>query len=104
MLSELYPLRILLMTLSGLVNRHQADVVAYLIEENRVLEEQMRGRKLRLTDTPRRRPAAKAKLLGKRALNHVATIVTPDTLMRWHKRLIALEWTFEAKKRVGRPV
>ncbi len=41
-------------------------------------------------------------MLGRRALDSVATIVTPDTLMRWHHRLIALKWTFEAK-RVGRP-
>jgi len=102
MLAEIYPLQVLLMTFSGLVNRHQADVIAYLVEENRVLKEQMKGRKLRLTDDQRRRLAAKAKLLGRQALNQVATIVTPDTLLRWHRRLIAFKWTFEAK-RVGRP-
>ncbi len=102
MLAEIYPLQVLLMTLSGLVNRHQAEVIAYLVEENRVLKEQMKGRKLRLTDDQRRRLAAKAKLLGRQALNQVATIVTPDTLLRWHRRLIAFKWTFEAK-RVGRP-
>ena len=63
----------------------------------------MRGRRLRLTDEQRRRLAARAKLLGRRALNQVATIVTPDTPMRWHRRLIAAKWTFEAKGRVGRP-
>ena len=102
MLAEIYPLQVLLMTFSGLVNRHQADVIAYLVEENRVLKEQMKGRKLRLTDDQRRRLAAKAKLLGRQALNQVASIVTPDTLLRWHRRLIAFKWTFEAK-RVGRP-
>lgn len=70
------------MTLCGLVNRHQADVVAYLVVENRILKDQMRGRALRLNDDQRRRLAAKAKLLGRRALNQVATIVTPDTLKR----------------------
>ena len=44
MLAEIYPLQVLLMTFSGLVNRHQADVIAYLVEENRVLEEQTRRR------------------------------------------------------------
>ena len=102
MLAEIYPLQVFLMTFSGLVNRHQADVIAYLVEENRVLKEQMKGRKLRLTDDQRRRLAAKAKLFGRQALNQVATIVTPDTLLRWHRRLIAFKWTFEAK-RVGRP-
>jgi len=42
------------------VNRHQADVIAYLVEENRVLEEQLKGRALRLNDDQRRRLAAKA--------------------------------------------
>ena len=55
-----------------------------------------------MSDDQRRRLAALAKILGRKVLDRVATIVTPDTLMRWHHRLIALKWTYKAK-RVGRP-
>ena len=75
MLAETHPLQVLLVTFSGLVNRHQADVIAYLVEENRVLKEQMKGRRLRLTDDQRRRLAAKAKLLGRQPLNVVGAIL-----------------------------
>ena len=102
MKAEIYPLQVLLLTVSGWVNRHQQEVIEYLVEENRVLKEQMKGRRLRLTDEQRRRLAAKGKHLGRQTLNRVATIVTPDTILRWHRRLIALKWTDEAK-RVGRP-
>ncbi len=78
-----YPLQVLLMTLAGIVNRHQVDVVAHLVEENRVLKEQLGGRRLRLTDDQRRRLAAKGKRIGRKALEAVATIVTPDTILRW---------------------
>jgi hypothetical protein len=78
MLAETYPIQVLLMTLSGLMNKHQANVIAYLVEENRVLKEQMNGRKPKLSDNQRRRLAAKAKLLGRKGLDSVTTIVTPD--------------------------
>ena len=102
MRADTYALQVLLLTFSGWVNRHQQDVIAYLVEEHPVQKEQMKGRRLRLTDEQRRRLAAKGKVLGRRALNRVATIVTPDTIVRWHSRLIAMKWTYTAK-RTGRP-
>ena len=96
------PLRVLLLTTVGWVCREQQRRIEYLVEENRMLKEQLGGRRLRLTDDQRRRLAAKGKLLGRRLLGRVATIVTPDTILRWHRRLIAAKWTYKSK-RVGRP-
>ncbi len=53
---DFYPLRVLLTTLAGWMNRQQQDVIAYLVEENRVLREQLKGKRLRLNDDQRRRP------------------------------------------------
>ena len=44
------PLQFLLMLMAGWVNRRQVDVIDYLLEENRVLREQLGGRRLRFTD------------------------------------------------------
>jgi putative transposase len=76
------PVQVMLVTLAGWVNRHQQHVIEYLVEENRVLKEQLKGRCLRLTDDQRRRLAAKGRRLGRRILRRVATIVTPDTILR----------------------
>jgi len=102
MRAEIFPLRVLLLSVTGWVSRRQQDVIEYLVEENRVLKEQMGGRRLRLNDDQRRRLAAKGKRIGRQVLNRIATIVTPDTIMLWHRKLIAAKWTFQAK-RVGRP-
>lgn len=97
------PLRFLLLLFAGLVNRQQAKVLDYLREENRLLREQLGRKRLRLTDDQRARLAARAKALGRSALDAVATIVTPDTLLRWHRRLVAAKWTTQQRRQPGRP-
>ena len=84
-------LQILLATFAGWVSRQQTAVITYLIEENRVLREQLEsdGKRLRFTDDQRRRLAAKGKPLGRKALRRIATIVTPETILAWHRKLIA---------------
>lgn len=103
-MADTFPLKLLLLAVSGWVHRHQQERIAYLVEENRVLKEKLGGKCPRLNDDQRRRLAAKAKRLGRKTLNQIATIVTPDTLMRWFHRLIGAKWTHPAKRqRVGRP-
>jgi len=99
MTADSLPLRLLLATLAGWVNRHQQHVIEYLVEENRALREQLRGHRVRLSDDQRRRLAAKGQRLGRRILRQVATIVTPDTIVRWYRRLIAEKWTSEYRRR-----
>ncbi len=79
-------------------------MIAYLIEENRVLKEQLKsgGKRLCFADNRRCRLAAKGKPLGRKVLRRVATIVTPDTIMVWHRKLVVAKWTY-SRKRVGRP-
>jgi putative transposase len=102
MKADTLPLRLLFLSVSRWVHRQQQEVVEYLVEENRVLREQIGERKLRLTDDQRRRLAAKGIRLGRRILQQVASIVSPDTILRWHRRLIASKWTYP-KKGIGRP-
>ena len=96
-------LQFLVLTFAGWVNRHQEDLIDYLREENRVLREQLGGRPLRLTDAQRRRLAVRGQRLGRRALTQVAGIVTPDTILRWYRWLIAAKYDGSARRRRGRP-
>src|SRR3989449_7045126 len=75
----------------------------YVVEENRILRNQIAGR-VQLTDAERQTLAAIGKKLGKQALEEVATIVKPDTILAWHRQLVAQKFDGSAqRKSVGRP-
>jgi transposase InsO family protein len=95
---------VLITMIAGWMQRHQQQVIAYLMEENRVLTAQLGGRRLHLTDTERHRLAALAHPLGRQRLKEIATLVTPETLMRWYHQLIAQKFDGSRhRRRVGRP-
>src|SRR5262249_16342023 len=96
------PFSFLITSLAGWMNQHQQYVIEYLMEENRVLREQIGNRRLRFSDHQRRRLAAKAKKLGRQLLAHVATIVTPETLLAWHRKLIAQKYDGSSFRVPGR--
>src|SRR5689334_1202143 len=97
------PFRFVLIAVAGWMNQRQLQMIEYLREENRVLREQLGDRRLRLTDDQRRRLAARAKGLGRKVLAELATIVTPETLLRWHQRLIAQKYDGSGHRSPGRP-
>ncbi len=93
----------MLVALAGWVNEQQLAVIEYLKEENRVLRELHGKKRLRFTDDQRRRLAAKGKALGRRVLRDLGTIVTPDTILRWYRRLVARKYDGSGKRGPGRP-
>jgi len=95
-------LRFLLVCFAGWINHRQQLVIEYLQEEIRVLQEQL-GKRPRFNDDQRRRLAAKGKSIGPKGLGRFASIVTPDTLLVWHRRLIAKKYDSSKKRKPGRP-
>src|SRR5258705_6560974 len=86
-------LTFLLVVVSGWVHRQQLIVIDFLQAENRMLKERLRGKRIRFTDAERALLARKAKAVGRKALLELETIVSPDTLLRWHRQFVALKWT-----------
>src|SRR5205823_14075173 len=103
MQAGLNPFSFLVVSVAGWINQRQQQLIEYLVEENRVLREQIGNRRMRFTDDQRRRLAARAKKLGRKVLTQVATIVTPETLLAWHRRLIAKKYDGSAYRNPGRP-
>ncbi len=97
------PFRFVLIAVAGWMNQHQFQIIDYLREENRVLREQLGERRMRFNDDQRRRLAARSKGLGRKLLAEVATIVTPETLLAWHRKLIAQKYDGSGKPGPGRP-
>ncbi len=95
-------LEFLVLTVAGWLGRRQVAMVEYLVAENRVLREQLGDRRLRLTDAQRRRLAVRGKAIGRKALGEIASIVTPDTILRWHRELVARKYDGSRRRGPGR--
>ena len=94
-----------LVALAGWLNREQTKFIDYLKAENAVLRQALKGRsggRIRLNDTQRKSLVVKAKALGLSGLRQLDPIVTPETLMRWYRQLIALKYS-HGHKTIGRP-
>src|SRR5215813_13145854 len=96
-------LSFVVLAIAGWMSRHQQEVIAYLVEENRILREQMGNRRLKFNDDQRRRLAAKVKKLGRQTLDEVATIAAPETLLTWHRNLIRRNHAGSACRTPGPP-
>jgi putative transposase len=104
MKSVLYPWQMLLLILAGRINQQQQNAVEYLIAENRILREKIGKKRILLTDDQRRRLAIKGKILGQKMLGELCTIVTQETILRWHRNLVAEKWDYSKhRNKTGRP-
>jgi len=97
------PSKRLLAYITGSVDQELLARNEYLVTENKILRGQIRGR-LRLTDGERKSLAVIGKQLGWKALEEVASIVKPNTILAWHRRLVAKKFGGSKKRKYpGRP-
>jgi transposase len=93
----------LLAYITGSVDQHLLLRNEYLVTENRILRNQIKGR-VRLSDGERQALAELGQKLGKQTLHEVAKIVKPDTILGWHRKLVAQKFDgSHQRKAPGRP-
>jgi putative transposase len=97
------PLAFIVFLLAGWISRQQVIVIEYLKAQNRMLRERLKERSLRFSDRERELLARKAFGIPRKVLLELGTIVTPDTLLRWHRQLIARKFDFNHRRKPGRP-
>ncbi len=93
----------LLAYITGTVDQELLLRNEYLVTENRILRDQIKGR-IQLSDGERKALAEIGQRLGKQALQEVAKIVKPDTILAWHRKLVAQKCDgSQQRKALGRP-
>jgi putative transposase len=97
------PLRFLAAWLAVWLERVLQEQVDYLRAENRLLREKLGTMRLQLTDAERRRLAIMGKRLGRKGLAAVATIASPETILRWYRELVARKYDGSHQRGQGRP-
>ncbi len=100
----LHPWQLACAIFADWVNDHQQAAIDYLRTENQVLKEKLGKKRILLNDDQRRRLAVKGKELGRKALEQLAILVTPDTILSWHRQVIAQNWDYcQRRQQSGRP-
>ena len=100
----LQPWQFLFVVFCGWVHQRQTEIIEFQNDELTALMQALGTKRLLLTDDQRRLLAVKGKNIGRKALLQLTTIVTPDTILRWHRELVARKWDYsQQRKSVGRP-
>jgi putative transposase len=100
----LQPYHILVAALIGWANERQQQIIEFQNDQIKALLKKLGKKRVLLTDDQRRVLAVKGHALGRKALLELTTIVTPDTILRWHRELVAKKWDHSDKRKtVGRP-
>ena len=101
----LQPWQLFLLIIAYWSNQQQQQRIDYLETQCAVLIEQFGKRRILLTDDQRRRLAVKGNILGRKQLEQFGTLFTPDTILRWHRQLVANKWDYSDRKekKTGRP-
>ena len=94
---------ILLASLCGMVNERQQQIIEFQNAQIEALLKKLGKKRLLLDDDQRRLLAVKAHAIGRKALLELTTIVTPDTILRWHRELVAKKFDSSNKRQPGRP-
>ena len=94
----LQPWQLMLIILASWINRQQQQRIDYLETIVMVLKEHNGKRRILLTDDQRRRIAVKGKLVGRKQLAEIGGLFTPDTILRWHRQLVAKKWDYSNRK------
>ena len=98
------PLQFLILLVASWLRRHQGEALEYLRAENRVRRARLGPQCLRFTDPERRLLAEKGKPLGRKRLAEVATLASPETILRWYRDKVAAKYDGTAGRRgPGRP-
>ena len=89
----------------GWITEHSQRRIDYLQTELTVVTEAYGPRRILLTDDQRRRLAVKGKLLGRKALSEIGSVFSPETILCWHRELVARKWDYSARRKtsLGRP-
>jgi hypothetical protein len=81
----------------------QQQVIEYLRTENQIVKEKLGKKRVLLNDDQRRRLGVKGKVLGRKLLEEFGTLFTPDTILRWHRQLVAKKWDSSDKRKAAHP-